>query len=115
MERGDIWWASLPTPRRSEPPSGRPVLIVQSNAFNKSRIRTVVVAVITSNLRLADAPGNVLLTSRHTGLDKKSVVNVSQVVTLDKSYLKERAGRPSKTELASVDRGLRLVLALRTP
>jgi len=90
MQRGEIWWANLPTPRRSEPGYRRPVLIIQQDDFNRSRIATVIAAVLTSNLRLQAAPGNVLLRSRDSGLPKDSVVNVSQLDTLDKSILTER-------------------------
>jgi mRNA interferase MazF len=102
----------LPTPRASEPGYRRPVLIVQSDAFNDSRIRTVVAAVITTDTRLADAPGNVLLTRRESGLPKDSVVNVSQAVTLDKSYFGQRVGTVPLGPLRAVDAGLRLVLSL---
>ncbi len=112
MQRGDIWWATLRPPRGSEPGYCRPVLIVQSDDFNKSRINTVVVAILTSNLRLQAAPGNVFLTKRTTKLAKDSVVNVSQVVTLDKSFLTERIGTISMVKMRSVDDGLRLVLNL---
>ena len=91
----------------------RPVLIVQSDAFNCSRIRTVVAAVVTSNMRLARAPGNVALTAKQGRLPKKSVVNVSHVVTLDKCYLTECVGRLEKKTMREVDAGLRLVLSLR--
>lgn len=87
-------------------------MIVQSDAFNKSRIRTVLAAVITANTRLGDAPGNVILERRQSGLTRTSVVNVSQVVTLDRSYLKERVGRLGAGPMKAVDSGLRLVLSL---
>ncbi len=112
MQRGDIWWASLRPPIGSEPSYRRPVLVVQSDDFNKSRIKTVVVAILTSNLLLQAAPGNVLLTKRTTRLDKDSVINVSQVVTLDKSFLKERISTISADKMNAVDEGLRLVLNL---
>lgn len=112
MERGEIWWATLPDPRDSEPGFRRPVLVVQSNAFNKSQIRTVVVAVITSNVCLADAPGNVLLSEKQSGLSKPSVVNVSQFLTLDRHFLKQRIGKLAQRQVKAVDRGLRLVLSL---
>ena len=112
MERGEIWWATLPQPHGSEPGFRRPVLVVQSDSFNRSRIRTVVAVVITSNLRLADAPGNILLSTAKSGLPKRSVVNVSQVVTLDKSYFTERVGKLPREELTAVERGVRLVLSL---
>ena len=112
MRRGEIWWASLPDPSGSGPGYRRPYLVVSANSFNDSRINTVIAAVITSNLRLADAPGNVRLATRGTGLTKPSVVNVSQVITIDKSFLTERVGRVSPALLALVDDGLRLALSL---
>jgi mRNA interferase MazF len=110
--RGEIWWADLPEPRGSEPGYRRPVLIVQSDAFNRSQIRTVIAVVITSNLRLADAPGNVLLPARVSGLSRDSVVNISQVLTLDRSFLTESTGKLTTDMLAEVEAGLRLVLQL---
>jgi len=88
------------------------VLIVQSDAFNRSQIRTVIAVVITSNLRLADAPGNVLLPARVSGLSRDSVVNISQVLTLDRSFLTESTGKLTTDMLAEVEAGLRLVLQL---
>jgi mRNA interferase MazF len=88
------------------------VLIIQANSFNQSSIQTVVVAVVSSNLRLADAPGNVFLPSRHSGLPKDSVVNISQLLTLDRSFLTEEIDRLPGRLLAEVDAGLRLVLEL---
>lgn len=113
MRRGEIRWASLPRPQGSGPGLRRPVLILQSDAFNASRIQTVVAAVITSNLRLADAPGNVLLKRRLTGLPKNSVVNVSQILTLDRSFLSKPVGQLPTARMSYVDDGLRLVLALQ--
>lgn len=112
MRRGEIWWASLPEPSGSGPGFRRPLLIISANSFNDSRIATVVAAVITSNLRLADAPGNVRLRASGTGLSKPSVVNVSQIITVDKSFLTERVGRLAPRQLADVDEGLRLVLSV---
>ena len=112
MRRGEIWWASLPEPTGSGPGFRRPLLIVSANTFNESRISTVVAAVITSNLRLADAPGNVRLPVKGTGLTKVSVVNVSQIITVDKAFLTQRIGRLNPRLLAEVDDGLRLVLAI---
>ena len=112
MERGEIWWANLPAPQGSAPGYRRPVVVVQSDAFNRSRIRTIVVAAITSNMRLAAAPGNVTLSRKHSGLSRDSVINVSQVLALDKSYLTERVRRLPNKELAALEDGLRLVLAL---
>ena len=88
MRKGEVWWAALPRPEGSEPGFKRPLLIVQSDDFNRSRIRTVIAAVITSNLKLAGAPGNVRLSKRASGLTKPSVVNVSQLVTVDKAVSK---------------------------
>ena len=112
MRRGEIWWASLPEPAGSGPGFRRPLLIVSANSFNESRIRTVVAAVITSNLRLAEAPGNVRLPARGPGLAKPSVVNVSQIITVDKSFLTERVGHLPPRVLVEVDEGLRLVLSV---
>lgn len=112
MKRGEIWWAELPEPAGSEPGFRRPVLVVQSDDFNRSRIRTTLGVAITSNLKLAAAPGNVSLPRRGTGLPRQSVINVSQVVTLDKNFLTERAGRVADSVLRQVEDGLRLVLSL---
>jgi mRNA interferase MazF len=112
VQRGEIWWAGLPEPRGSEPGFPRPVLIVQANAFNQSRIRTVIIAAITSNLALASAPGNVLLPRRVSGLRAESVVNISELVALDRSFLTDQVGKISPGIQASVDAGLRLVLEL---
>jgi mRNA interferase MazF len=112
MERGAVWWAELPDPVASEPGFRRPVVIIQSNAFNRSRIRTVVAVLLTSNLRLADAPGNVLISAADSGLPKDSVANVSQVITVDKGFLSGRAGRLPSRVMKAIDEGLRLVLSL---
>lgn len=102
----------MPEPRGSEPGYSRPVLVVQSDDFNRSRIRTVLAVVITSNARLAKAPGNVLLSCEASGLPKKSVANVSQLITLDKAFLTEKVAKLPKRKFAEVEDGLRLVLAL---
>ncbi len=112
MHRGEIWWASLPRPTGSGPGYRRPVLVVQANEFNDSRIQTVVVAAITSNARLAAAPGNVLCGRKDTGLSRPSLVNVSQVLTVDKRLLTDRVGVLPSRLLRQVEDGLRLVLAL---
>ncbi|GCL43351.1 MULTISPECIES: type II toxin-antitoxin system PemK/MazF family toxin [Nostocales] len=112
MQRGEIWWAELPIPVASEPGYRRPVLIIQSDEFNRSRIRTVIAAVLTTNLRLAQAPGNILLTTDETGLSQDSVVNVSQVITVDKSFLIEQVGQVDNSAMLLINEGLRLVLAL---
>jgi len=112
VTRGEIWWADLPEPRGSEPSFRRPVLVIQANSFNRSRIQTVIVAVISSNLRLADAPGNVLLPASVSGLPRDSVVNVSQLLTLDRDFLTEAVSKLPGRLMAEVDAGLRLVLEL---
>ena len=112
VERGQVWWADLDEPRGSEPGFRRQLLIVQDDAFNRSRIRTVLAIVLTSNLRLIDAPGNVLIPAKAAGLPKDSVANVSQIVTLDRDYLTEPAGKVRGPLLKNVENGLRLVLGL---
>lgn len=112
VERGQIWWADLDEPRGSETGFRRPLLIVQDDAFNRSRIRTVIAVVLTSNLRLLDAPGNVLLPAKLSGLPKDSVANVSQVITLDRDFLTEPVGTVKGQMLKDVEHGLRLVLGL---
>jgi len=112
VERGEIWWAELDEPIGSAPGFRRPIVVVQSDAFNRSRIQTVIGLVVTSNLRLLDAPGNVLLRARDSGLSKDSVANVSQIVTIDRRLLTERAGSVSKETRADISRGIRVVLAL---
>lgn len=112
VQRRDIWWADLDEPRGSEPGFRRPLLVVQADAFNRSRIHTVLAVILTSNMRLLDAPGNVLLPAKASGLSKDSVINVSQIVTLDRSFLGERVGRVSPSLMARVDAGLKLVLEL---
>jgi mRNA interferase MazF len=112
VKRGEIWWASLPVPHGSSPGYRRPVVVIQSNDFNESRIQTVIVAAITSNLALAAAPGNIAISNRGSGLPRKSVINVSQLLTLTKSFLTERVGRVGDDTLRQLDDGLRLVLAL---
>ena len=112
LRRGDIWWANLPAPVGSGPGYRRPVLVIQSNVFNSSRIGTVIVAAITSNLDLARAPGNVLLSTAQSGLQKDSVVNVSQLATLDQRILTERVTSLPEDVMVRVDAGLTLVLAV---
>jgi mRNA interferase MazF len=110
MERGEIWWADLGEPAGTEPGYRRPLLIVQTDAFNRSRLATTIAIVLTSNLRLADAPGNVLIPADESGLPKDSVVNVSQLVTLAKSQLTERVRKLPARFMRAVTDGLKLVL-----
>ncbi len=112
MQRREIWWASLPPPTGSAPGLRRPVLVIQSDPFNESRISTVVIAVVTSNLRLADAPGNILLEKSDSGLPRDSVINVSQILTVDKSFLTEQVSQLPREIMARVEAGLKLALGL---
>jgi mRNA interferase MazF len=110
IAQGEVWWADLGEPAGSEPGFRRPVVVVQGDAFNASSLRTVVCVALTSNLRWGDAPGNVLLPARTTGLRRPSVANVSQLVTLDRTALAERAGRLSESSLELVLAGIDVVL-----
>jgi Growth inhibitor len=108
--QGEVWWADLPKPAGSGPGFRRPVVIIQGDAFNRSRISTVVCIPLTSNLRWADAPGNVMLPARLTGLPKDSVANVTQPVTLDRTLLADRAGMLPEAKLDLVLFGIDVVL-----
>jgi mRNA interferase MazF len=108
--QGEVWWADLGEPIGSAPGLRRPIIVVQCNALNLSRICTVVCVPLTSNLIWADAPGNVLLTARATGLPRDSVANVSLIVALDRSQLIERVGRISRRQLELITAGLDVVL-----
>ncbi len=112
MNRNEIWWASLPEAVGSAPGFRRPILIVQADAFNISNINTVIVLAITSNLNLANAPGNVFISAKQSGLTKDSVINVSQILTIDKSFLSEYISSLSAKTMQQVEEGLRLSLAL---
>ena len=112
MNRGEIWWASLPIPKASEPGFRRPIVIVQSDDFNRSRINTVIVVILTSNIKLGLSPGNLLLKPKETGLKKDSVANVSQLVTADRTFLIEKIGVLSPNKMRQLEDGLRLVLFL---
>jgi mRNA interferase MazF len=110
IAQGEVWWADLPAPQGSAPGFRRPVIVVQGDAFNRSALRTTVCVPLTSNSRWAEAPGNVLLTARSTGLPRDSVANVSQVVTLDRAVLAERVGKLSRPKLDLVLVGIDVVL-----
>jgi len=112
MQRGEIWWADLPEPLGSNPGYRRPVLVVQDDEFNQSLINTVIVASITGNTRIARAKGNVLISPNQSGLPKESVINVSQLLTIDKSLLIEYVSTLSENKMEQVENGLRLVLSL---
>jgi len=110
ISQGDVCWADLGAPSGSEPAYRRPVVVVQCDAFNRSRIATVVCVPLTSNLRWADAPGNVLLTADVTGLPRDSVANVSQLVTLDRDVLTDPMGKLPHAKLELVLSGIDVVL-----
>lgn len=112
VARGEVWWADLGPRQGSAPAWRRPVLVMSADSFNRSRIKTVTAVAITSNLRLAAAPGNVALAAGSAGLDRESVVNVSQIVTLDKLDLTKRLGLLDSVKLEQVEAGLRLALHL---
>ena len=112
MKRGEIWWALMGEPRGSEPGYNRPVIVVSSNEFNQSLIQTVIVVVVTSNLRLVDAPGNFKITKKQSNLNKDSVVNVSQLITLDKTFLTEQVGKLNSKYISYLNEGVRLVLGV---
>ncbi len=112
IKRGEIWWAELNDPSGSEPGYKRPVLIVQANEFNASRINTLIVVALTTNTALALAPGNVLIRPRESGLKKVSVINVSQMITINKSILPERVKMVPDGVMREVDQGIKLVLGL---
>jgi len=110
VKRGEIWWAELPDPAGSGPGFRRPVLVVQKDAFNDSAISTVIVVVITRNLRLAEAPGNVMLPKKSTSLPHDSVANISQIITIDKDFLTECLGILPRNLFDKVKAGLNLIL-----
>lgn len=110
ISQGEIWWADLPDPAGSGPGFRRPVIVVQGDSFNRSKISTVLCVPLTSNLKWADAPGNVLFEARLTGLAKDSVANVSQVVALDKSFLTKRVAKLSSAKTNLVLAGIDVVL-----
>ena len=112
MNRGEIWWADFGQPFGPEPGYRRPVLVLQADAFNRSRIQTVLVVPLSTNTGLALAPGNVVCRPRETGLDRKSVANVSQLTVVDRGRLAEKAGVLSARLLRQVEEGVRQVLAL---
>ncbi len=109
--QGEVWWADLPDPAGSGPGFRRPVVVVQSDAFNKSAIATVVCVPLTSNLKWAAAPGNLRLSKRSTGLPKDSVANVSLITAIDKEILSKRTGKLSASKLDLLLSGISLVLS----
>jgi mRNA interferase MazF len=115
INQGDIYWVELDEPKGSEPGYRHPHVVVQNNLFNRSLIRTVLVCPLTSNLKRADAPGNVLLEKREANLPKQSVVNVSQVFTVDKTQLDEYIGTLTAGRIREILNGIKLVLEPREP
>jgi mRNA interferase MazF len=112
VQRGEIWWADLPATDGSRPALTRPVIVIQDDAFNQSGIRTVIVALLSSNPKLANMPGNVWLEASESGLARDSVINVSQLVTLDRSVLRDCVGQANEVTLELLDQGLLTVLGL---
>ena len=112
VARGELWWVDFGEPIGSEPGYRRPVVVVSSDRFNRSRIATVVVSAITSNLSLADAPGNLLVDSFTTGLDRDSVINITQTMVIDRSRLVKGLGMLDRSTMARVDESLRLLFDL---
>lgn len=110
IAQGHVYWADLPAPTGSGPGFRRPVLVVQGDTLNRSRIRIVVCVPLTSNLGWVEAPGNVLLPARATGLSKDSVANASQIITLDRELLTEEAGKVSKRQLELILSGIDIIL-----
>ena len=112
IRRGTVWWTALPEPTGSEPGYRRPMVIVQTDSFNVSQIRTVIAVALTSNSTRAAAPGNVRVSAREAGLSTDSVANISQIVTLDKNFLEEYVGRLRPRTMAAISDGIRLVLGV---
>ncbi|MFW6140872.1 MAG: type II toxin-antitoxin system PemK/MazF family toxin [Acidobacteriota bacterium] len=110
IKQGDIYWINLSAPRGSEPGFRHPHVIIQNNVFNASRINTVVVCALTSNLKRAKAPGNVTLNKGEANLEKKSVVNISQVLTVNKSDLSEKIGTLSSEKTSEIIKGIKLLV-----
>lgn len=113
VNRGEVWWAELSDPVGSEAGYKRPIVVIQADSFNLSRINTVICIVITSNLKLAEAPGNLFLSARSTGLPKNSVLNVSQIITIDKSFLTEKIGDLSSKQLLKLNDSLKMILEIK--
>ena len=113
MNRGEIWLVELTEPIKSEPGYKRPVVIIQAVSFNISKINTIICVVITSNLKLSEAPGNILLPSKTTGLSKDSVINISQIITIDKSMLVEKIGELTNKQIIKLNESLKIVLDIK--
>jgi mRNA interferase MazF len=112
IERSEIWWADMPAPEGSEPGYRRPVVVIQADGFNRSKIKTVIAVALSSNMALGKLPGNVVLRAHESGLPKDSVMNVTQVVTLNRACLTERVGSVPGELMVTLEQGLRIVLDL---
>lgn len=115
IRRGQVWWADLGVPRGASPGFERPVVVIQANGFNKTNINSVIIAISTTNLRLGRMPGNVVIAAGIAGLQEDSVINVTQLFTVDKTDLLELLGNIPHNTMEQIDKGLRLVLALPKP
>ncbi len=113
MIRGDIWWVDLGVPFGSEPGFKRPVVLIQDDSFNRSNIQTVIVASITTNLKLADAPGNIYIETEESGLTQNGVINISQISTIDKQRLIEKVSRLPASTLSEIDFGLKMIFNIQ--
>ena len=109
MIKGEIWWATQPSPRGSEPGKTRPVVVIQGDSFNRSSIQTVLCAVITSNIGLSNAPANILLEKADSGLERSSVINFSQILTLDKTYFIQLVSMLSKSQIQKINKSLKVI------
>lgn len=112
IRQGDLVWVRLPPPRGSEPAGRRPAVVVQSDLFNRSRINTVLIAAITSNLKYERLPGNVRLLRGEGGMPKSSVINLSQIHAIDRAYIDEKIGTVSEAKLSQIQGGLRILFGL---
>lgn len=112
VARGEVWWVDFGAPTGSEPAKRRPAVVVSDDRFNRSKINTVTVVAVTSNLQLGGRPGNIVLPKGTAGLDRRSVVNVTQLATVDRRRLVDRSGTLGRADIRRVDDGLRLALHL---
>lgn len=115
LKRGDVWWVDLGEPKGREPGFRRPVIVIQDDLLNESRLETVMVVPLTSNIRRAEAPGNIALSERDTGLRRQSVALVCQVMTVDRELVTERVGTLPRRSVRHLDAGLALALGLAEP
>jgi mRNA interferase MazF len=109
MIKGEIWWAKLPSPRGSEPGKTRPVLVIPGDNFNRSSISTIICAVITSNINIASAPANILIEKADSGLEKTSVINFFQIITLDRLFFTQFISMLPKSFISKVDKSIKII------